>query len=173
LYGKIPALVAQEGIIDAAIWMGYPWADESRNHGVVMAVGDNKEQVVNAAEDLAEAYWGVRNEFEFVAPVARLDESLKLALASEEGPYIISDMGDNPTAGGAGDVTWTLRELLARKEFKSAKGPSLIYASIPGPELIEEALKVGVGGSVSAMAGALVDNRYAPPLQLEGTVMPE
>ncbi len=170
LYSKIPALVAQEGVIDAAIWMGYPWADESRNHGVVMAVGDNKEQVVNAAEDLAEAYWGVRNEFEFVAPVARLDESLKLALASEEGPYIISDMGDNPTAGGAGDVTWTLRELLARKEFKSAKGPSLIYASIPGPELIEEALKVGVGGSVSAMAGALVDNRYAPPLQLEGTV---
>lgn len=170
LYGKIPALVAQDGVIDAAIWMGYPWADESRNHGVVMAVGDSKEQVTKTAEDLAEAYWEVRNEFEFVAPVASLDESLKLALGHEDAPYIISDMGDNPTAGGAGDVTWTLRELLARKEFKSAQGPSLIYASIPGPKLIKEALKVGVGGSVSAMAGAEVDNRFAPPLLLEGTI---
>ena len=59
---------------------------------------------------------------------------------------------------------------MARKEFKSAQGPSLIYASIPGPKLIEEALKVGVGGAVSAMAGAEVDNRFAPPLLLEGTI---
>lgn len=83
---------------------------------------------------------------------------------------MISDMGDNPTAGGAGDVTWTLNELLKRPEFKKENGPSLIYASIPGPELIEEALKVGVGGRVSALAGAQVDDRFAPPLKLEGTV---
>lgn len=83
---------------------------------------------------------------------------------------MISDMGDNPTAGGAGDVTWTLNELLKRPEFKKEEGPSLIYASIPGPQLIEEALKVGVGGKISALAGAQVDDRFAPPLQLEGTI---
>ncbi len=170
LYAKIPAWEQQEGIIDAAIWMGYPWADESRNHGVVMAVGDDKEQVAKAAEELAKAYWDVRHEFEFVAPVATLEESLTMALESDKKPFIISDMGDNPTAGGAGDVTWTLRELLTRPEFKSPNGPSLIYASIPGPELIRAALEVGVGGKVSAMAGAQVDDRYAPPLKLEGTV---
>jgi len=170
LYAKIPAFEKQEGVIDAAIWMGYPWADEARNHGVVMAVGDDKEKVSKAAEELAKAYWDVRHEFEFVAPVATLDESLKMALASDKKPYMISDMGDNPTAGGAGDVTWTLRELLERPEFKSENGTSLIYASIPGPELIEAALKVGVGGKVSAMAGAQVDDRFAPPLKLVGTV---
>jgi hypothetical protein len=31
-----------------------------------------------------------------------------MALANEKQPFIISDMGDNPTAGGAGDVTWTI-----------------------------------------------------------------
>ncbi|MGB3150670.1 MAG: M81 family metallopeptidase [Maribacter sp.] len=170
LYAQIPSVTQQDGVIDAAIWMGYPWADESRNHGVVMVTGDDKEKVSQGAEQLAKAFWEVRNEFEFVAPVATLQESLKLALASKEGPYIISDMGDNPTAGGAGDVTWTLRELLARPEFKSAKGPSLIYASIPGPELIMEALKVGVGGKVDAMVGAQVDARFAPPLQLKGII---
>ncbi|WP_281540596.1 M81 family metallopeptidase [Maribacter aestuarii] len=170
LYAQIPSVVAKEGVIDAAIWIGYAWADEPRNHAVVMVTGDDKEEVTQGAEQLAKAFWDIRKEFEFVAPVATLDESLKLALESKEGPYIISDMGDNPTAGGAGDVTWTLNELLARPEFKSKNGPSLIYASIPGPELIEKALEVGVGGEVSAMVGARVDNRYSPPLKLTGTV---
>lgn len=170
LYGEIPALEAQEGIIDAAIWVGYAWADEPRNHAVVMVTGDDKTQVTQGAEKLANRFWDVRHDFEFVAPTTTFDESLNLALASDSKPYIISDMGDNPTAGGAGDVTWTLREILSRKEFKKANGPSLIYASIPGPELIEEALKVGVGGKVKAKAGAMVDDRFSPPLQLEGTV---
>ncbi len=170
LYAQIPSITEQEGVIDAAIWIGYAWADEHRNHAVVMVTGDDKEKVSQGAEKLANAFWDVRNQFEFVAPVANLEESLKLALASKEIPFMISDMGDNPTAGGAGDVTWTLREILARPEFKSNNGPSLIYASIPGPELIEEALKVGVGGKVSAMVGAEVDNRFAPPIKLEGTV---
>ena len=83
---------------------------------------------------------------------------------------MISDMGDNPTAGGAGDVTWTLQQLLARPEFKSDKGPSLIYASIPGPEFVEKALELGVGEKIKAMAGAAVDDRFAGPLELEGTI---
>ncbi len=170
LYAQIPSVENQEGVIDAAIWVGYAWADGSRNHAVVMVTGDDKEQVSKGAEKLANAFWEVRHEFEFVAPVATLQESLEMALASKESPFIISDMGDNPTAGGAGDVTWTLHLILKRPEFKSADGPSLIYASIPGPDLIEAALKVGVGGQVSAMAGAAVDDRYAPPVRLEGMV---
>lgn len=170
LYAKIPSITDQEGVVDAAIWIGYAWADEPRNHAVVMVTGDDKEQVTSGAEKLASAFWEVRNEFEFVAPVATLEESLKMALASDEKPFLISDMGDNPTAGGAGDVTWTLAEILKRPEFKTENGPSLIYASLPGPDLVEEALKVGVGGKVSAYAGAAVDNRFAPPLKLTGTV---
>lgn len=170
LYAKIPSVENQEGVIDAAIWMGYPWADEARNHGVVMVTGNDKEQVTGGAEKLANAFWDVRSEFEFVAPVATLEESLEMALASKEQPFMISDMGDNPTAGGAGDVTWTLQEILKRPEFKKENGPSLIYASIPGPEFVEEGVKIGVGGKISALAGAAVDNRFAPPIKLTGTI---
>ena len=45
LYEKVDPETKKEGIIDAGIWMGYPWADEPRNHGVVVVTGDNKEQV--------------------------------------------------------------------------------------------------------------------------------
>ena len=170
LYAKVDPMTKKEGVIDAAIWIGYAWADEPRNHAAVVVTGDDKQAVTESAEELAQAFWDVRNEFEFVAPTATLKESVALALKSIKKPYIISDMGDNPTAGGAGDVTWTLRELLANKAFKSDKGPSLIYASIPGPEMILAAEKAGVGGNVSAKVGAMVDDRFSPPLLLNGTV---
>ena len=170
LYAKVPEVADQDGVIDAAIWIGYAWADEPRNHAVVMVTGDDKEKVTSGAEKLAKAFWDVRNEFEFVAPVGTLEESLALALKSDKKPFIISDMGDNPTAGGAGDVTWTLDKILQRPEFISENGPSLIYASIPGPEFVEKALKLGVGGQIKGTAGAAVDDRYAGPVELSGTI---
>ncbi len=170
LYAKVEPAANQEGIVDAAIWIGYAWADEPRNHAVVMVTGDDKDKVTSTAESLAKAFWDVRNEFEFIAPTATLKESLDMAIASDKKPFMISDMGDNPTAGGAGDVTWTLAQILARPEFQKADGPSLIYASIPGPEFVEKAIAAGVGGQVSGTAGASVDARFSPPIQLTGTV---
>jgi microcystin degradation protein MlrC len=171
LYAKVDPITKDEGVVDAAIWIGYAWADEPRNHAVVMVTGDDKDAVVKGAEELAESFWEVRDEFVFVAATATLEESLEMAIANKKRPFIISDMGDNPTAGGAGDVTWTLREILKRPEFKSESGPSLIYASIPGPEFVDKAIEAGVGGKVEGLAGAAVDDRFAPPLKLKGTVM--
>lgn len=170
IYASIPSVADQEGVIDAAIWVGYAWADEPRNHAVVMVTGDDKEKVTKGAEKLAQKFWDARNEFDFVAPVASLDESLDMAIEAKVNPYIISDMGDNPTAGGAGDVTWTITEILKRPEFKDENGPELIYASIPGPAFVEEAVKLGVGAKISAEAGAAVDDRYAGPVLLEGSI---
>ena len=170
LYAKVAPIADQEGIVDAAIWIGYAWADEPRNHGVVMVTGDDKTKVINGAEYLAKSFWDVRSEFVFVAPTASLDESLDMAIKSKVKPFIISDMGDNPTAGGAGDVTWTIKEILQRPEFKSDKGPSLIYASIPGPDFVRKAVETGIGGKVDAYAGAAVDSRFAPPVRLSGTI---
>jgi microcystin degradation protein MlrC len=170
LYAQVAPAAAQEGIVDAAIWIGYAWADEPRNHAVVMVTGDDKEKVTSTAEALANSFWQARSKFEFIAPTATLKESLDMAVASNKHPFFISDMGDNPTAGGAGDVTWTLKEILARPEFKTDKGPSLIYASIPGPEFVAKAIAAGVGGKVDEYAGAAIDTRYAPPIRLAGTV---
>lgn len=170
VYAAVAPASVQKGIIDAAIWVGYAWADEPRNHAVVMVTGDDKEKVTHTAEQLARNFWNVRKGFAFVAPTGTLKESLDKALASTKHPFYISDSGDNPTAGGAGDVTWTLKEILARPEFKPDNGPSLIYASIPGPDLVKNAIAAGVGKRVEGYAGAKVDARFAPPLLISGTV---
>lgn len=170
IYEQVAPASQQEGIIDAAIWVGYAWADEPRNHAVVMVTGDDKRKVTGTAQKLARSFWKARKQFKFVAPTGTLDECLARALNSPAHPFFISDMGDNPTAGGAGDVTWTLQYLLARTEFKKEDGPSLIYASIPGPKLVEKALAAGVGATIEGEVGAAVDARYAPPLTISGRV---
>jgi microcystin degradation protein MlrC len=169
-FGSIDTTVAGDGILDGGIWVGYPWADEPRNHAVVMVTGDDRDHVARAAERLAGRFWDARKGYAFVAPTKPWKECLDSALASHQHPFFISDMGDNPTAGGAGDVTWTLNQLLARPEFRRPDGPSLIYASIPGPDLVKKAVAVGVGGHVDGYAGAVVDSRYSPPAHLVGTV---
>ena len=170
LYARVAPAAVKQGIVDAAIWIGYAWADEPRNHAVVMVTGDDELAARSTAEDLAKNFWSVRQQFKFIAPTAPLKEALDTAIASDKHPFMISDMGDNPTAGGAGDVTWTLQELLKRKEFQSADGPSVIYAAIPGPEFVDKALAAGEGNKVDGTAGAAVDNRYAPPVRLKGVV---
>lgn len=170
LYAEVPGIAALPGVIDAAIWMGYPWADEPRNHAVVMVVGDDRASVEEGAERLARRFWDVRHDFEFVAPVATFDEAIEAALADERQPFIISDSGDNPTAGGAGDVTWTLARLLERDEFADADGPSAIYASIPDARFVERAMELGEGARIDMPAGAVVDDRYEPPVRLAGEI---
>ena len=171
LYGAIPALIDKDNIIDASIWMSYPWADEPRNHGVIVTYGDDKEAVGKAAEKLAEHYWSVREEFDFVAPTTHWNDALAQAIASDKKPFIISDMGDNPTAGGAGDVTWTITEVLKTPEFMKPGGKSVIYASIPGKDFVAKAVELGVGAQIDATAGAEVDDRYAPPVRIKGEIM--
>ncbi len=170
LYAAVAPASTQPGVTDAAIWIGYAWADEPRNHAVVMAYGDDKEKVKQTAEQLARRFWDARMEFDFVAPTLSWKQSLDTALASKMHPFFISDMGDNPTAGGAGDVSWTLTRLLSHPAFKDSTGPSLIYASLPAPELVQQALQVGVGNAVDGYAGAKVDQRFAPPVRVKGIV---
>ncbi|WP_369243906.1 M81 family metallopeptidase [Streptomyces sp. R41] len=172
VYAAVDDVEAMDGVTDAAIWVGYAWADEPRNRAAVVVTGPSEVAVTAGAERLARGFWEARHAFAFVAPTGSLDECLDEALASspEARPFFISDTGDNPTAGGAGDVTWGLERVLARPEFKDASGPTVIYASVPGPAAVEAAEKAGIGATVTVTAGAEVDDRHAGPLTMTGVV---
>ncbi|KAI8629151.1 MlrC C-terminus superfamily protein [Xylariaceae sp. FL1651] len=170
IYAAVPQVEATEGIIDAAIWVGYPWADEPRNHAVVLVTGWDKDATARGAEKLARIFWDAHKDFKFVAPTGTFKECLDTALQSDLRPFFISDSGDNPTAGGSGDVTWGLTQLLARPEFRHESGPTVIYASIPGPEAVEKAAEAGVGAKVTVTAGAEVDDIHAGPVTMTGKV---
>ena len=172
IYAAVPGVEAAEGILDAAIWVGYAWADEPRNRAVVVVTGWDEGACRRGAEELARLFWDAHADFRFVAPTGSFKECLDAAVASPpaDRPYFISDSGDNPTAGGSGDVTWGLTQLLARPEFKEPSGPTVLYASVPGPEATATAVEAGVGATVTVTAGAEVDNLHAGPVTLTGRV---
>ncbi|MDH6213650.1 M81 family metallopeptidase [Streptomyces pseudovenezuelae] len=170
VYAAVEEVEAADGVTDAAIWVGYAWADEPRNRAAVVVTGPAEAAVAAGAERLARGFWEARHDFAFVAPTGTLDECLDAALASAARPYFVSDTGDNPTAGGAGDVAWGLQHLLSRPEFKDGTGPVAIYASLPGPAAVDAAERAGLGATVTVTAGAEVDDRHAGPLTLTGVV---
>lgn len=170
IYAELPGIEAMEGVVDASVWIGYAWADEPRCQAYVVVMGDDEQLIAREAERVARMFWDAREGFVFVAPTASLDGALEKALAPDAArPYVISDSGDNPTAGGAGDVTWTLGELLARPELTDGSRTTLV-ASIFDAPAVQAAREACVGATVTLTAGARVDAGPRGPVQITGRV---
>jgi microcystin degradation protein MlrC len=168
LYGRIPEIARRPGVLDAAIWVGYAWADEPRCKAAVVVTGDDTDLITEQAHELAQAYWEARADFRFVAPTADIDSCISQALESPQRPFFISDSGDNPTAGGAGDVSYTLHHLLAAEPLTDGT-VTTIFASISDADAVGQAVAAGVGAAVTVSAGGKVD-ATAPPASLTGVV---
>lgn len=165
LYDRIPDVVARDGILDASILIGYAWADEPRAHASVIVLGTDESAVNAEAVSLARQFWDVRRDFQFGVPAASTDEIIQMALDAPETCVFISDSGDNPTAGGVGDVTYTLGRLIGLHV------PSAVYASIPDAEAVEACHAAGVGAMVNLNVGGKLDTRYSQPLPIRGDVL--
>ncbi len=173
IYAEVRVSEARAGITDAAIWVGYAWADEPRCQAAVVVTGDDITAIREEAERLGRLYWDARHDFAFVADALPLDDAIAAALASNAAsasrPYVISDSGDNPTAGGAGDVSWTLGQLLARPEFADG-AITVVHASIFDPAAVAAAVVAGVGAQVELEVGGRVDDGPSGPVMLIGEV---
>lgn len=170
LYRRVAEVEARDGVLDAALWVGYAWADEPRCHAAVVVTGDDPDEVSRGASELAEGWWAGRDDFQFVGPTDSLQGALDRALA--EGaprPYVISDSGDNPTAGGAGDVSWTLRALLADLRLAD-EALTVIHASTFDASAVAQCFEAGLGSRVRLRVGGNVD-RTAPPAEIHGEVV--
>jgi len=173
IYADVARVGATDGVLDASLWVGYAWADEPRCRAAVVVMGDDAALVSREAERLARRYWDARDEFELVAPAGTYDECLEAVLSSDARPFVLSDSGDNPLAGGAGDVTWTLARLLAEPVFTvppEAGGRTAIYASLPDAQAARTVAAAGVGAVVEVEAGARVDAGPHGPVTLRGVV---
>ncbi|MGM1016070.1 MAG: M81 family metallopeptidase [Actinomycetota bacterium] len=170
IYAQLPEIEKKKGVVDASVWVGYAWADEPRCRAYVVVLGDDRDLIAAEAERVARMYWDAREDFVFVAETASLEGALSAALApGAPRPYVISDSGDNPTAGGAGDVTWTLGQLLDHPELTDGSRTTLV-ASIFDPDAVAAAAAAGVGARITISAGARIDHGPSGPVEIAGTV---
>ncbi len=165
LYAAIPQVIADYDVWDTSILIGYVWADEPRATGSVIAIGLDSEQTSAAATDLANKFWAVREEFRFGVTSGTVDECIQLAMQETSNPVVISDSGDNPTAGGVGDIPFVLGRLLA------LGAASALVAAITDPAAVAVCAQVGVGAKVSLSVGGKQDPIHGQPLPIDATVV--
>ena len=160
------------GVIDASLWVGYVWADEPRSGASVVVTGTDPTAITREADKIARRYWDARHAFDFVAPAGSadwcIDRAAQSAAAGEKAIFI-SDSGDNPTAGGVGDVPHLLARLLAHPDFAGGRRTA-IYASIPDRAAVQACLAAGVGAQVEVSLGGKLDRIHGQPLPLRGLV---
>ncbi len=164
IYAAIPGVIDGEHVMDATIQVGYVWADEPRMTACAIAIGMDAAAAAGAAEQLAQLYWEARADFQFGVEALSVDECLQRALAEGETPVLISDSGDNLTAGGPGDVTFFLERALAMQP------PDLVYAGISDAEAVQTCLDTGLGSEVSLQLGGKLDSRNSQPISVRGVV---
>ncbi|HEV2250849.1 MAG TPA: M81 family metallopeptidase [Candidatus Limnocylindria bacterium] len=167
IYRSLAQIERRDGIIDAAVWIGYAWADEPRCSAAVVVSGTDREAVAREARALARRYWDARAAFDFSAPSGDADWCIARGLGSRDRPFFISDSGDNPTAGGAGDVAHTLERLLAAAELAGGRATA-IWASCVDPAAVATCAAAGAGGAVTLRIGGALGS--AGSVALRGTV---
>jgi microcystin degradation protein MlrC len=130
----------------ASFLLGFPWADdENEAAGVlVTAFAENKAAAEESAARLSASFWEHRADFKFRSEYYDTETSVAKALeavlvkgtgpdcnpdaGSDKGPVFISDSGDNPTAGAAGDSTDLLEALLRRIDEIDRLPTPLLYS---------------------------------------------
>ena len=168
IYGSLAAIEAQPGIIDAAVWIGYAWADEARCSAAVVVTGTEADVIAREARSLAERYWNARSDFAFSVPAGDADWCIAAGLAATVRPYFISDSGDNPTAGGAGDVAYMLGRLLAHPDLVSGRATA-IWASVVDADAVARCVPAGEGAAVDVSVGGAFGSRQGK-VNLRGKV---
>lgn len=170
LYQELATLETAPGIWDASLWVGYAWADEARSGSAVVVSGTDADTLCACAEDLAQRYWDQRTAFNFGVQSGSAERCLDWALAEPGGPVLVSDAGDNPTAGGAGDIPHMLEQMLARPDFGDGRRTA-IYASLVDEDAVVAMQAAGVGADVSLRLGGKLDPLHGTPLPVRGRVL--
>lgn len=164
----------EEGVESISLFMGFPWADVEENGVTALCISSiSKEYASSVALDIANTFCKYKDDFKFCCEAYEDFETLakcKEYISQKAFPIIISDSGDNPTAGSSGDVTNFLRKILD-DNYLTTLTPPLIYQAFYDPEVVELAFKSGVGSYISGKLGAKFDNIKSKPIEFEGKVI--
>lgn len=160
-------------IMGASYLLGFPWADVKENGVTALVVtDDSQESANNAALELAHEFWDTREEFAFYNETREVDDAIEnTVLSIKDGvfPVVLSDSGDNPTAGSSQDVTNFLKAIIKDKRL-AMLNPPLCYQAIYDPEFCAKAVALPVGSHIQGELGACFDKKTSTPIKIDGIV---
>lgn len=164
LYARLPVLDRLPGVLASSILIGCAWTDSPHTRVSVVLSGTDEPVIRRLASRLAGEVWEARARFAIDVPTGSIEESIRMALASPLKPVFVSDSGDNPTAGAAGDSPNVLKQLVA----SGVRGA--LVAGIADPEAVRACFEAGVGATVDLSMGGKLDRTFAQPYEAKALV---
>jgi microcystin degradation protein MlrC len=166
-FGRLMALACsyeREGQAAAVSVFGVqPWLDvPEMGCSVVSVTNDDAVSGQEQADAVAKRFWEARREFDVeLTPVRK---ALREALAGSEAPVVISEPSDSTGSGSPGDSTGVLGPLL---ELSTAH-PAALF--IVDPQVVEKAIRAGVGATINARVGGKFDRKHSRPVPITARV---
>ena len=162
-----------DDILACSYLLGFPWADTKDSGVTCIVVTNNDDQKANdKAFELASLFYDTRDKFGFYNETREVEDAIDKAFISiNEGvfPLVLSDSGDNPTAGSSGDVTNFLKSII--KDARLTKlDPPLVYQAIYDKNVVNQAFEVGVGNILNTSLGAFYDREKSSPIKISAKV---
>jgi microcystin degradation protein MlrC len=151
------------GVLEISVFSVQPWLDVADVGCSVLVTTDGDNALANAlADELALMFWERRRRFAVeLAPAA---ETIRAALASERGPWVLADSADAPSSGAPGDSTAVLALLLA------AEPTHVCLHNIVDAPAVRAMAQSGIGSEVRLTIGAGSGTPLYGPLEVAGRV---
>ena len=155
-------LEARPDVLVANVALGYPYADiYEAGPAFVVGTNDDPKLAQTEADRLSDMLWDVREQLTLDLPDAA--QAVKQAIASEQHPVILVEMGDNIGGGSPGDSTFVLAEL-------QRQGASGFVVVLCDPEGVQTCIQAGIGADVALNVGGKADALHGDPVAIQGKV---
>lgn len=153
LWSMASALEQTPGVWSVSLLDGFPWVDAAHNEASVLAVADHPEQAELVARALAGVMWALRADFYRSVPALPVPAGLAQAAAwaASGGAVVLSDCGDNPTAGAPQDRADIVAAL------RTAGVQRAVVALLIDAPAVATARAAGEGAAVEVRLGGTLD----------------
>jgi microcystin degradation protein MlrC len=150
------------GIIAACPAQGFMQQDiPYAGTGVAVTADNDHGLAQKCANELGDMMFSYRHEY--LVDLPDPEETIRLALKTDQYPVAIADSGDNIGGGTPGDGTALLHEILKQ-------GVDSAFVPLWDPEAARYAAGKGVGATVTLEVGGKSDPVYGPPARITGVV---
>ena len=163
IYDRVRSLEGQGTTISASVFAVQPWMDvEELGWASLVITNNDPARAKSQADELARFIWSVRKSF--VISLPSVDDALEQALKTRGGPVVLGEGADGTMGGAPGDGTSILAGILKKR----IDAP--VAAVVVDPDAVEEAIRAGVGSTVTLRVGGKLDPDYATPVPVRGKV---
>ncbi len=140
------------GMLSVQVFNGQPWIDEPyMGPSIVVTHETDTEIAKHYAQLLADKFYEVRHDFQFLIEAVEPENAIKLAMEAKEKQVFLSDSGDNTTAGAAGDNAYMINRI------KEAGASNVLIAGIADAVACEKCYQAKIGDVLTLEVGGSLD----------------